>query len=61
MRANADRVVNTVVPVGALLVLFDPFIPVPVTLTAVLLIAIVVVLVLHPPVGECNSERAEQH
>jgi low temperature requirement protein LtrA len=61
LRANADRVVNTVVPVGALLVLFDPFIPVPVTLTAVLLIAIVVVLVLHPPVGECNSERAEQH
>ncbi|MFI8773933.1 low temperature requirement protein A [Gordonia sp. NPDC062954] len=61
MRANADRVVNTVVPVGALLVLFDPFIPVPVTLTAVLLIAIVVVLVLHPPVGERNSERAEQH
>ncbi|MCX2964904.1 low temperature requirement protein A [Gordonia aquimaris] len=61
MRANADRVVNTVVPVGALLVLFDPFIPVPVTLTAVLLIAIVVVLVLHPPVGKRDSERAEQH
>ncbi|MEU2198667.1 low temperature requirement protein A [Isoptericola sp. NPDC019482] len=50
IRDNADRVVNTVVPVGALLVLCDPVIPVPVTLTAVIMVAIVVVLVLHPPV-----------
>jgi low temperature requirement protein LtrA len=49
IRENADRVVNTVVPVGALLVLLDPVIPVPVTLTALILVAIVVVLVLRPP------------
>lgn len=49
LRANADRVVNTVVPVGALLVLLDPVIPVPFALTAVFLVAIVVVLVLRPP------------
>ncbi|SDU70965.1 low temperature requirement protein A [Gordonia westfalica] len=52
LRANADRVVNTVVPVGAVLVLFDPLIPVPFALTAVFLIAIVVVLVLRPPLSE---------
>ncbi|WP_078112616.1 low temperature requirement protein A [Gordonia sp. IITR100] len=49
LRANADRVVNTLVPVGAVLVLLDPVIPVPFALTAVFLVAIVVVLVLRPP------------
>jgi len=49
IRSNADRVVNTVVPAGALLVLLDPVLPVPVTLTAVILVAIVTVLVLRPP------------
>lgn len=51
IRDNADRVVNVVLPVGALLVLCDPVIPVPVTLTAVIMVAIVVVLVLHPPLS----------
>ena len=51
IRDNADRVVNVAVPVGALLVLCDPVIPVPVTLTAVIMVAIVVVLVLHPPLS----------
>lgn len=50
IRANADRLVNTVVPLGAVLVLLDPLLPVPVTLTAVILVAVVVVLVLRPPV-----------
>lgn len=50
IRDNADRVVNTVVPVGALLVLLDPVLPVPVTLTALIMVVIVVVLVLRPPV-----------
>ncbi|MDQ0614161.1 low temperature requirement protein LtrA [Microbacterium sp. W4I4] len=50
IRENADRVVNTVVPLGAVLVLLDPLLPVPVTLTAVILVAVVVVLVLRPPV-----------
>lgn len=49
IRQSADRVVNTAVPVGALLVLLDPVLPVPVTLTAVILVAIVVVLVLRGP------------
>ncbi|ACQ82383.1 low temperature requirement A [Beutenbergia cavernae DSM 12333] len=59
IRENADRVVNVVVPLGAVLVLFDPIIPIPVTLTAVLMIAIVVVLVLHPPVSRGGSHPAE--
>ncbi|ROZ85506.1 low temperature requirement protein A [Gordonia sp. OPL2] len=54
IRDNADRVVNTVVPVGALLVLLDPIIPIPFALTAVFLIAIVVVLVLRPPLPDSN-------
>lgn len=52
IRANADRVVNTVVPLGAVLVLFDPLIPVPVGLTALIMVVNVVVLVRHPPVPQ---------
>lgn len=51
IRDNADRVVNTVVPLGAVLVLLDPVLPIPVTLTALILAIIVVVLVLRPPVS----------
>ncbi|WP_372966973.1 low temperature requirement protein A [Microbacterium sp.] len=50
IRANADRVVNTVVPLGAVVVLLDAALPIPVAISALVLIAIVVVLVLHPPV-----------
>ena len=50
IRESADRVVNTVVPIGALLVLLDPVLPIPVTLTALILVGIVVVLVVRPPV-----------
>jgi hypothetical protein len=50
IRENADRVVNTVVPIGAVVVLLDPILPIPVAITALVLVAIVVVLVLHPPV-----------
>ncbi|MFE5338676.1 low temperature requirement protein A [Isoptericola sp. NPDC056578] len=60
IRDNADRVVDTVVPVGALLVLLDPVIPVPVTLTAVIMVAVVVVLVLHPPLSEPRAPRARR-
>jgi len=52
IRRSADRVVNTVVPIGAVLVLLDPILPVPVALTAVIMVIIVVFLVLHPPVPE---------
>ena len=50
IRENADRLVNTVVPLGALVVLLDPVLPIPVALTAVILIGIVAVLVIRPPV-----------
>jgi low temperature requirement protein LtrA len=50
LRKNADRVVNIVVPVGALLVLFDPIVRVPFAVTAVLMAAIVTVLVIRPPI-----------
>ncbi|WP_042938533.1 low temperature requirement protein A [Rhodococcus sp. AW25M09] len=49
IRANADRVVNTAVPLGAVLVLFDPLIPIPITLTAVVMIVVVAVLVARGP------------
>lgn len=52
LRDAADRTVNVVVPLGAVLVLFDPAIPIPVTLTAVIMTLIVVVLVIHPPLGQ---------
>jgi low temperature requirement protein LtrA len=50
IRENADRVVNTVVPVGAVLVLLDPVIPIPFTITAVIMALVVAVLVVRPPV-----------
>ena len=51
-RGNADRVVNTVVPAGALLVLLDPLIPVPIALSTIVCIAVVAVLVVRRPVPE---------
>jgi low temperature requirement protein LtrA len=51
IRDHADPLVNTVVPLAAVLVLCDPLVPVPVTLTAVILVVVVIVLVLHPPVS----------
>jgi low temperature requirement protein LtrA len=58
IRDNADRIVNTVFPIAALLVLFDPLIPIPVTLTAGILIVLVVVLVIRPPVQQRNDSAA---
>jgi low temperature requirement protein LtrA len=52
IRENADRVVNTLIPLGALLVLLDPILPIPVAVTAGVLVVIVVVLVLRPPVPQ---------
>ncbi|KUL41590.1 low temperature requirement protein A [Actinoplanes awajinensis] len=61
IRENADRVVNVAVPLGAVLVLFDPVVPVPVTLTAIILVAVVVVLVLRPPVSRASRRaRADE-
>jgi low temperature requirement protein LtrA len=59
IRENADRVVNTVIPVGALLVLLDPVLPIPVTLSALILVIIVVVLVIRPPVPRGETLRVE--
>jgi low temperature requirement protein LtrA len=55
MRDCADRIVNTVVPAAAVLVLLDPIIPVPFTLTAVIMTLVVVVLVVRPPLPEFES------
>jgi low temperature requirement protein LtrA len=49
IRDHADRVVNVAVPLGAVLVVLDPLIPIPFTLTAVIMTAVVAVLVIHPP------------
>ena len=51
IRAHADRVVNVAVPLGAGLVLLDPLVPIPITLTALIMVGVVVVLVRHPPVA----------
>ncbi|MFJ4253601.1 low temperature requirement protein A [Microbacterium sp. NPDC090003] len=59
IRRSADRVVNTIVPIGAVLVLLDPILPVPVALTAVIMVIIVVFLVLHPPVPEKKAAVIE--
>nr|WP_245861446.1 low temperature requirement protein A [Microbacterium aurantiacum] len=52
IRDNADRVVNTVIPIAALLVLLDPLLPTPVVFTAIVLVAVVVLLVVRPPVAQ---------
>jgi low temperature requirement protein LtrA len=52
IRENADRIVNTVIPVGAVLVLLDPILPIPVAITAGVLVVIVVALVLRAPVTQ---------
>ncbi len=56
IKDNADRLVNTIVPVGALLVLLDPLIPIPITLTAVVMVVVVAVLVVHRPL-EAEHEK----
>lgn len=49
IRDHADRLVNAVVPAGAVLVLLDPVLPIPFAITAVVMVAVVVVLVVRPP------------
>lgn len=56
MRPSADRVVNTVVLIAAVLVLLDPVLPVPVALTAVITAVVVVVLVMRPVVPRRRGE-----
>jgi low temperature requirement protein LtrA len=55
LRDNADRVVNIVVPLGAVLVLLDPLIPIPFALTAVFMALVVATLVIRPPVQQSVS------
>ena len=60
IRPNADRIVNIAVPLGGILVLIDPLLPVPFALSAVILVGIVVVLVWRPPLGDKKSDGNEQ-
>jgi low temperature requirement protein LtrA len=55
LRDNADAVVNTVVPVGALLVLLDPVLPIPFALTSVVLALVVAVLVVRSPTTSAHG------
>nr|WP_123698477.1 low temperature requirement protein A [Agrococcus jenensis] len=55
LRHQRDRVVNTVVPTAALLVLLDPVLPFPVAVSAIILTLVVVVLVARAP------EEAHEH
>lgn len=56
IREGADRTVNIAVPVGALLVLMDPLMPIPIAITSFVLVILVVILVRHPPL-EADAER----
>lgn len=49
LRHQRDRIVNTVVPLGALLVLLDPLLPFPVAVSAIILVLVVIVLVVRAP------------
>ncbi|MCD2197671.1 low temperature requirement protein A [Actinomycetospora endophytica] len=60
LRDQADRVVNTAVPLAAVLVLADPVIPLPSAVTAVVLVALVVVLVVRPPVSGAAATGSEE-
>ncbi len=60
IRPNADRIVNIAVPLGGILVLIDPLLPVPFALSAVILVGIVVVLVWRPPLGDKKSDGNER-
>jgi low temperature requirement protein LtrA len=59
IRANANGIVNTVVPVCALLVLLDPIIPIPTFLTTFFMIIIVITLIVIPPKGGGSEYDAE--
>ncbi|MGR6091341.1 low temperature requirement protein A [Brevibacterium sp. CSND-B09] len=59
IRANANAVVNTVVPACALLVLLDPIIPVPTFLTTFFMVIIVITLVVFPPLDDNGRTGAE--
>lgn len=62
LRDHADRVVNTVIPLGAVVVLLDPLLPTAthVTFVAVVLVAIVAVLVWRQPADtEDDDETAD--
>lgn len=57
IRDNADRLVRYAIPAGAILVLFDPIIPIPVTLTAVIMTLMVAVLVVRAPVTSDDHQQ----
>ena len=54
IRPVADRIVNTVVPAAAVLVLVDPLIPVPFAVTTIILVATVAILVWRQPIGQSD-------
>lgn len=51
IRRHGDAWVNTCVPLGAVLVLIDPVLPVPFALTTIIMVGVVAVLVWRRPVG----------
>ena len=58
IRANAGWVVNTVIPVCAVLVLLDPIIPIPTFLTTIFMICIVITLIFAAPAdGESSLDE----
>lgn len=60
IRRHGDAWVNVCVPLGAVLVLVDPLLPVPFALTSVILAAVVAVLVWRRPVEGPLSARGDE-
>ena len=55
LRRFGDRIVNTVVPLSAVVILLDPLLPFDVAVTAIVLVIVVAVLVWRPPLPRKSS------
>lgn len=55
LRESADRMVNIMLPTGALLVLIDPVMPIPIAITSLVVVIVVVILVRHPPIDSAQE------
>ncbi|MCY1143661.1 low temperature requirement protein A [Actinoplanes sp. Pm04-4] len=58
LRRSAGRQINVIVPLGAVLVLVDPLIPIPFALTAVILTGVVAALIWQKPLTNTPQDRA---
>jgi low temperature requirement protein LtrA len=58
LRQNADRIVNAVVPAGAILIVLGSLTPLPVALIAAILVLVVMTLVIRPPLDTAHRQTS---